>query len=239
MAEALSAGRRTVHRIYVSAGRTTNRIEPILSLAGSRGIPVATAAPERLLTMAGNEGHQGICAAVSLYPEADLGQILNQTLKAGEEKGHFLLVLDGIEDPQNLGALLRTALCAGVDGALIPRDRAASPVPSVSKASAGAMEHLLVATVTNIARTLEELKAEGIWIAGLAREGETSLFDADFTGSLALVIGGEEKGIRPLVRKGCDFLLNIPQQGPLGSLNASAAGAVALYEAFRQRSRKG
>jgi 23S rRNA (guanosine2251-2'-O)-methyltransferase len=147
----------------------------------------------------------------------------------------LLLLLDQIVDVQNLGSLIRTALCAGAKGVVITRKRAAHPSPAVSKASAGALEHLPVARVANMTEAIKQLKNTGFWIVGLGGRSGRSLFEVDLTGPLALVIGGEQKGIRPLVRRHCDFLAAIPQQGPLDSLNASAAGAVALFEAVRQR----
>ena len=144
-------------------------------------------------------------------------------------------MLDSILDPQNLGGLIRTAVCAGVDAVILPKDRSATPSPAVSKASAGALEHARVIQATNLVRSMALLKEAGIWITGLDRAGDPSIFQSDFNGPVALVVGGEEKGIRPLVKKHCDFLATIPQQGPIDSLNASAAGAVAIYEAFRQR----
>ncbi|UCF91775.1 MAG: 23S rRNA (guanosine(2251)-2'-O)-methyltransferase RlmB [Desulfobacterales bacterium] len=149
----------------------------------------------------------------------------------------FLLLLDGILDPHNLGAIIRTALCAGVHGVIIPRDRAASPTPAVSKASAGALEHVRLIQVTNLVRTVQALKEKGLWIYGLDRSGEHSIFASDLTGPLALVIGGEQRGIRPLVKKNCDLVVAIPQVGPMNSLNASVAAAVAMFETFRQRTR--
>jgi len=152
-----------------------------------------------------------------------------------EKPDLFLLLADSISDTHNLGALIRTALCAGVDGVIIPKDRAAAPLPSVSRASAGALEHMPVVQVTNLVNTIAELKEKGMWIAGMAADADQSLFESNLTGPLALVIGGEEKGIRPLVRKHCDFLIRIPQEGQIDSLNASVAGAVVMYEAYRQR----
>jgi len=145
------------------------------------------------------------------------------------------LALDSISDPQNLGAILRTAQCAGIEAVILPKDRSVRPTPTVSKASAGALEHSRLVQVTNLAHTLTELKTGGFWVAGSDVSGGRTLYDCDLTGPLVLVIGSEGRGIRPLVRQTCDFLLTIPQVGAVGSLNASAAAAVSLYEAFRQR----
>jgi 23S rRNA (guanosine2251-2'-O)-methyltransferase len=147
----------------------------------------------------------------------------------------MILILDQIQDPQNLGALLRTALCAGVDQVIVPKDRAAGATPAVSRASAGALEHIRMSQVVNLANIIQELKERGLWVFGLDRDGRVSIYSTDFSVPMALVIGGEGKGIRPLIKKSCDDLIFIPQAALLNSLNASAAGAVVLYEAFRQR----
>jgi 23S rRNA (guanosine2251-2'-O)-methyltransferase len=147
----------------------------------------------------------------------------------------FLLLVDSIQDPRNLGALIRTAICAGIQAVVIPKDRAAGPLPSVSKASAGALEHMVVTRVTNLASAMDAIRKAGIWIAGLDINASTTIFASDLTGPLALVVGGEEKGLRPLVKKKCDQTVVIPQTGAIDSLNASVAGAVVLYEALRQR----
>ena len=144
-------------------------------------------------------------------------------------------MLDNIQDPQNLGAIIRTALCVGVDGIILPKDRSAQPTPSVSKASAGALEHINLARVTNLVQTIKHCKKSGLWVIGLQKDAGQSIYTGDLTGSIAIVLGGEQKGMRPLVKNNCDFLFSIPQQGPVDSLNASAAAAVAMYESFRQR----
>ena len=144
-------------------------------------------------------------------------------------------MLDNILDPQNLGAVIRTALCAGVDGVVMPKDHSAPPTPAVSKASAGALEHIRLSIVTNLVHTIKQCKNNGIWIIGLQKDAPQSIYAGDLTGSIAILLGGEQKGLRPLVKDNCDFLLSIPQQGPVDSLNASAAAAIAMYEAVRQR----
>jgi len=156
-------------------------------------------------------------------------------LVQGKKTPCFILILENIEDPHNFGALIRTALCAGVDYILIPKDRSAGPSSTVSRSSAGAMEHADIYYITNTASILRALKKKGVWISGLDSDGNTSLFSADLTGNIAIVIGGEHKGIRPLVKKECDFLLSIPNKGDINSLNASVAGGIAMYEALRQR----
>ena len=183
--------------------------------------------------LAASNHHQGIAARVSPYQYCDVQEILSAG--GGQAQAAFLLVLDSIVDPHNLGAMLRTALCAGVDGVVIPKDRSAAATPVVSRISAGALEHILLARATNLARTLQMLKTCGLWIVGLAGRAHADVYGLDLKEPLAMVIGGEEKGLRPLLKKQCDFIGAIPMAGPLDSLNASAAAAVALYEVRRQR----
>ncbi len=232
VSEALKSGSRQFMALYVTRDKTSSRLTPLLHLAETRKIPVEIIPESRLTAMAGSDRHQGIGARVSPCPISDFSEVLE-----GAESGGmpFLLLLDNLEDPQNLGALIRTALCAGVQAVVLPRDRSASPTPAVSKASAGALEHMSVDRVTNMARTIGLLKDRGIWVFGLDAAGDRTVYDCDFTVPLALVVGGEDTGVRPLVKKNCDALIAIPQTGMIGSLNASVAGAVAMYEVFRQR----
>ena len=217
----------------MAQGRSIGRVEPILALAAQNHIPIKRVSTAQLDTIARNRFHQGIGATVSPYPLVEIDDILNNL--SSHQDPPFLLLLDSIMDPQNLGALIRTALCAGVGGIIIPKNRAASPSPAVSKASAGALEHMRVAKVTNLVNTIDLLKAAGIWIFGMDGAAEKSIYRAALTGPIGIIIGGEEKGIRPLVKQQCDEMLSIPQTGLVGSLNASAAGAILMYEAFRQR----
>ncbi len=230
--EALKNRRRVFSEIYIAKDKNSKRLEDIEELAESFRIPVKNISPAQLKSMTGTDQHQGIGAMVSPYPFYDLSDMPDKS------KSPFLLLLDSVADVHNLGALIRTALCAGVSGVIIPKDRAAPPTPAVSKASAGALEHIRLTQVTNLVNTIRELKENGIWIAGTDKESGRSLFEYDLTVPLAIVIGGEEKGIRPLVKKHCDFLISIPQVGPLNSLNASVAGGVLMYEVFRQRKGK-
>ncbi len=226
--EAMRAGRRRMFEIYMCKDRPSPRIADITVLAENLHIPIRQVNYKELTSMCGSEFHQGVGAKTQIYPLVDLSDL-------PEKSNPFLLLADSISDTHNLGALIRTALCAGVDGVIIPKDRAATPLPSVSRASAGALEHMPVVQVANLVNTIRELKEKGMWIAGMAADADQSLFKSDLTGPLAIVIGGEEKGIRPLVRKNCDFLISIPQEGLIDSLNASVAGAVVMYEAYRQR----
>jgi 23S rRNA (guanosine2251-2'-O)-methyltransferase len=183
--------------------------------------------------MSGTDHHQNVCAETGPYPFADISVMLSG-IQGGESKP-FLLLLDNIMDPHNFGALIRTAVCVGVSGVVIPKDRSVPPTPTVSKSSAGALEHVRLSRVTNMVNTMKILKNKGLWIAGIDRSADESIFACDLKGFNAAVIGGEGQGIRPLVKKHCDKLLSIPQTGLIDSLNASVAGAVVMYEIFRQR----
>ncbi|MCP4120079.1 MAG: 23S rRNA (guanosine(2251)-2'-O)-methyltransferase RlmB [Desulfobacteraceae bacterium] len=232
--EALRAGKRKVYTIFVAKERSKARIDEILKFADAHAIPVETTDLASLDTMTRDARHQGVVARVSPLPHVRAESIVKQMGKNPAQK--FILVVENLEDPHNLGALIRTALCAGVDHIMVPKERSVSPTPSVSRASAGAMEYADISFITNTASLLRKLKALGFWVAGLDAEGETSLFKADLTGNLVLVVGGEHKGIRPLVQKECDFLVSLPQKAGVTSLNASVAGGIAMYEALRQRS---
>ncbi len=231
--EALRAGRRTMECLFVAQGKNTPREEALIRYARDAGVTVQGKTPQQLTTLVGHRRHQGICARVSDYPMSSLAEILG--FVGRRQDNAFFLVLDRIVDPQNLGAIVRTAQCAGVHGIVIPKDRSAPPSAAASKASAGALEHMRLAYVTNLVAAIKQLKTSGLWIAAAERHGHSSVYQTDLTGPLAIVVGGEEKGIRPLVKKYCDFTVAIPQIGPMGSLNASAAAAVVMYEAFRQR----
>jgi 23S rRNA (guanosine2251-2'-O)-methyltransferase len=231
--EALAAGRRIFHEVFVVADRPSKRLSIMASVVASKNIPVRRVTTTQLNRIVGDIAHQGAVARVGPYPLVDLTAVLAQAFAS--DLSRFLVLLDTIVDPQNLGAIIRTALGVGVAGVVIPQDRAAGPTPAVSKASAGALEHVRLVQVTNLSATIRTLQGRGWWVYGMDRSAEFSVFEVDLTGSVAMVIGGEEKGIRPLVKQSCDLLLSIPQRGPVGSLNASVAAAVALYEAYRQR----
>jgi 23S rRNA (guanosine2251-2'-O)-methyltransferase len=232
--EALAAGRRKIYELLISQGMVNPRIDQIAQTAKSSAVPIKKIPPDQIQSISGKDAHQGIAARVSPYPILTLTEIINKA-PSNRQQNPLYLLIDHVVDPHNLGALIRTALCAGVTGVLIPKDRSASPSPVVSKTSAGALEHIQLAQVVNMVHAISDLKKNGVWIIGLDKNGNHSLFKSDLTESTAIVIGGEEKGIRPLVQKNCDFLAHIPQLGPIGSLNASVAGGVALYEAYRQR----
>jgi len=182
--------------------------------------------------MTGTDEHQGIAAKVSTYPLTGIEKVIRDP----HSDDLFLVMLDHVVDPHNFGAILRTAHCAGVSGVVISKDRSAPPSATVSKVSAGALEHVDIARVTNMVQTMKTLKRKGVWVVGLDPDARDSVFSFDFPTPIALVIGGEQKGIRPLVKKHCDILCAIPQAGRIDSLNASVAGAIVMYEVFRQRS---
>lgn len=230
VAEALKAARRNFYEIYIAKDKLSKRLEAAALLAESYKIPVKKMPASELKSVTATDLHQGIGARASSYPLADVSDIIGTA-----ENNPFLLLLDNVTDTHNLGAMIRTALCSGVSGIIIPKDRSVTPTPAVSKISAGALEHIRLAQVTNLVNTIKDLKKKGIWIAGMESCADQSVFDADLTCPLGIVIGGEEKGIRPLVKKNCDFMISVPQKGVIDSLNASVAGAVAMYEVFRQR----
>lgn len=234
--EALSARRRSIYEIYLQKENKSGRLARLASLADQKGIRVKTVRSGELMTMVSGGGHQGVAAKVDLYPLTAVSDILAATEAKG--RPHFLIILDSVLDPQNLGAIIRSALCVGIDGVIMPKDRSAPITPAVSKASAGALEHINLSRVTNLVQTIKQCKNSGAWILGLDKDAKRSIYDGDMTGSIAIVLGGEQKGIRPLVKKNCDFLVSIPQLGALNSLNASVAAAVTMYEALRQRQKR-
>ena len=235
--EALRAGRRTIYTVMVDRANPSARQAQVIARAEEDGIAWQSLTPDQVRAACGSDQHQGVAAIVSPLPTDSLEAIVSA---GGRDDGACLLVLlDSIVDPNNLGAIVRTAHCAGADALVVPKDRAVGATPAVSKASAGALEHTRLCRVTNLAGTIQQLKKQGVWVAGLAMDGARTVFQADLKGPLAMVVGGEEKGLRPLVRQHCDFLVSIPLFGRIDSLNASAAAAVVLYEAVRQRQAAG
>ncbi len=234
--EAIRAKKRKIHRVLISNKKSNSRMEKIAWEAQQNNIQIEYAKDDLLDKLTKYARHQGVVAKTSSYPVKNATEVVS--CMEGKQTPSFILVIENLEDPHNLGALIRTALCAGVDYIMIPKDRCVAPSPSVSRSSAGAMEHAQIFMITNTASILRILKKKNVWVAGLDANGDTPLFESDLTGDLALVIGGEHKGIRPLVRKECDFLLSIPIKGNINSLNASVAGGIAMYEAHRQRTIK-
>ena len=230
--EALKSGTR-IEKIVLLTGVKGDVILELRALADERKVPVTQANKPQFRELAPDQTTQGVVAIVQTKTLAALDEILAVPARRGE-KG-FLLILDGIEDPHNLGALIRTAECTGVHGVILPKHHSAPVTSTVVKASAGATEHVPITEVTNIAATLEELKKEGYWIVGLEGESDRLFTDVDYTVPVGLVIGNEGKGIRRLVREHCDHLVRIPLYGRIESLNASVAGALAMYEVARTR----
>jgi 23S rRNA (guanosine2251-2'-O)-methyltransferase len=230
--EALRAQRRTAFRLWVAEGaREKGRLQEAEQLARAQKVPVSQA-PRRQLDSLG-EGHQGIALEVSGYPYSDLPTILAGAARRNEPP--FLLILDTLQDPQNLGTLLRTAETVGVHGVLLPFRRAATVTPAVVSASSGASEHLLIAQ-TNLAQAITSLKAQDIWVVGLeSGAGARPPQEVRLDGALALVVGNEAEGMRPLVRDSCDLLLRLPMRGEVDSMNAAVAGSIALYLAWQAR----
>jgi 23S rRNA (guanosine2251-2'-O)-methyltransferase len=227
VAEALR-GRRRVHRVVTAHG--AHGLEALTVLATVQRVRVEVADRDRLDRLTQGAHHQGVVAEAEPFPYSHLDDLVSAETP-------FLLVLDSLQDPQNFGSLLRTAQVCGIDGVVIPEHRSVSVTPAVSNASAGAIEHLRVARVTNLARTLEALKSHNVWSYGLAVDARTAYFDTDLRGGIALVIGSEGAGLSRLVREKCDALVSIPMAAAaVQSLNASVAGSLVVYEAFRQRS---
>ena len=232
--EALRAKR--VQALFIADGLADDRGgvgRGVLEAAKVMNIHPVTRPRAALDELAQGGVHQGVLAVTGEYPYASVEQILHAANNSG--KPPLVLVLDGVQDPQNFGALVRTAHVSGVDGIIIPRDRAVAVTPAVVKSSAGATEHARIALVTNVARTLEEIKEAGLWTCGAVADGGQSPWKIDMKVPLALVLGAEGKGIRPLVLKGCDLSACIPMSGKVASLNVGVAGAMLLYEVTRQR----
>lgn len=230
--EALKAG-RPLNKILVAQGAEGRAVAEVLSLAREQGIPIQQVDRRALNRVAGNMPHQGIVAVAAAKAYVELEDILNRTKLRGEPG--FLVMLDGVEDPQNLGAILRLADACGVHGVIIPRRRSVGLSPAVARVSAGAIEYVPVARVANLSSTLENLKGQGLWVIGADPEGETLAFAADLTLPLVLVVGGEGKGLSSLLKQRCDLRVRLPMLGQINSLNVATAAAVLMYEVVRQR----
>ena len=230
--EALRAG-TPVDKIYLARGETDSALGHIASTARSRGIVVVECDRRKLDGMSRTHSHQGVIALAAVREYASVDDILNAAREKGEPP--LIVVCDELSDPHNLGAVIRTAECAGAHGVIIPKRRSAGLTAVVAKTSAGAVSHVPVARVPNLPALLKELKEEGVWVFGTAADGTTPLYQADLKGPAAIVIGSEGTGMGRLVAENCDFTVSIPMFGKINSLNASAAAAVLLYEAVRQR----
>lgn len=224
---------RTIDKLLIARGSREGSIRDIISKARQQGVVVQEVDRKRLDELSETGTHQGVIAFVTPYSYVEVGYILEQA--ATRKEPPFIIILDEITDPHNLGSILRTAECCGAHGVIIPKRRAAGLTPATIKAASGAVEFMPVAKVTNIVQTIEELKKQGVWVAGADMEGEP-YGTKGLTGPIALVIGSEGKGLGRLVKQKCDFLVNIPLKGKISSLNASVAAAVLMYEVVRQRS---
>ena len=231
--EALEAG-SAFDRIVIAKGRQDSRVEEIVQLARSRGIAVRFEDRGQLDRLANTRDHQGVVAIAAARAAVTLEEVIAGANRSKSQRG-LLVLLDGVEDPHNLGAIIRTALAAGVHGVVIPERRAAGLTDAVARASAGALAHLPVARVTNLSRAMEDLKEAGYWLVGLDEAAGKSYMDVDYTSPTGIVMGGEGSGLHELTRKRCDFVVSLPTTGPVKSLNVSVATGVVLFEAVRQR----
>lgn len=233
--ETLRAGRRQFRRLALAAGlKTSPTLDDIRRLAAQRHIPITTVDRRQIDTWIGNSHHQGVVLDAGPYPYAQLQDIFELAQK--RQQHPFILLLDRIQDPQNLGSLIRTAEACGIHGIIIPQHRAAGITPAVVNASAGAVEHLLVCRQTNLVASMEQLKSQGVWLAGLEKHPDAvSLHQIDWTGAMGIVVGSEGSGLSRLVREHCDWLVALPMAGRINSLNAAAAGSIVVFWAAQQR----
>ncbi|MDT7809788.1 MAG: rRNA (guanosine2251-2-O)-methyltransferase [Acidobacteriota bacterium] len=234
--EALRAGARPVERVVVAEGAHESRLREILEIARYADIPVRRVPRAELQRMAAGANHQGVVATIAAAHYTPTDELLDAlAARVGTQDQPLAVVLDGVEDPRNLGAIIRTVECAGAHGVFVPERRAAGLTETVAKAAAGALEYVPVARASNVVRLLEELKKRGVWTVGTAAGAETSYAEWDWTQPCALLLGGEGEGLRRLVRERCDVLVQIPLRGRIESLNVSVAAGIVLYEALRQR----
>ena len=230
--EALRSGRE-IDKIWVRKGDKTGSVIEILRLAREKHIPVTEVEKAKLDAAAETNAHQGVMAFCAAHTYGSIEDMLRRAEEAGEAP--FLVLCDRLSDPHNLGSILRTANCAGAHGVIIPKHESVTLNATVAKTSAGAIEFTPVAKVTNLARTIDELKARNIWVIGADGAGESTMYQTDFSGGVALVIGSEGEGLGRLIREKCDFLVRIPMKGEITSLNASVAAALLMYEVARTR----
>ncbi len=231
--EALRAG-RSIDKIYLARGDVDKTLGHIASKAREKGVVVVECDRRKLDFMSKTHAHQGVIALCAVRDTCSIDDIFAIAQERGEPP--FVIVCDEISDPHNLGAIIRSAECAGAHGVIIPKRRSAGLTAIVDKASAGAAEHMAVARVANLPAALQELKKRGLWVYGTAADGQSELWKTDFSGAVALVIGSEGDGMGRLVRECCDFIVSLPMRGQINSLNASAAAAIVMYEVLRQRS---
>ena len=232
VSEALKSG-RTIDKIFVADGDIDKGLQRLAAQAKEAGAVVVSVDRRKLDAMSYTRAHQGIIALAAAHEYATIDDILAEAAARGEAP--LIVICDELSDPHNLGAILRSAECAGAHGVIIPKRRSVGLTATVAKASAGAVEYMKVARVTNINSAISELKDKGVWVFGTAAEGSIPMYQADLSGPAAIVIGNEGDGMSPLVRKNCDVMVSIPMAGRISSLNASAAASILLYEAVRQR----
>ena len=230
--EALRAG-RTIDKVFIASGDTDKGLQRLAAEAKEAGAVVVPVDRRKLDNMSFTRAHQGVIALAAAHEYATIDEILEEA--AGRGESALIVICDELTDPHNLGAILRSAECAGAHGVIIPKRRSVGLTATVAKASAGAMEYMKVARVTNINSAIAELKEKGVWVFGTAAEGSVPMYQANLTVPAAIVIGNEGDGMSPLVRKNCDVMVSIPMNGRISSLNASAAASILLYEAVRQR----
>lgn len=231
--ELLRQDNSVAEKIVIASGRAENSIREIVHLAELKHIPVEFCTKKQLDKLSGNTDHQGVICFCKKFAYADLGDILKS--RTSQKDAALVLILDSIMDPHNLGSIIRTAYCLGAGGVVIPEDRAAKVTATVSKTSAGSVWQIPVAKVVNLSQTIDYFKDNGFWIVGAESQAGQSIREVDFKCSVALVLGGEAKGIRPLIKKKCDFLAHIPMMGNFDSLNVSVAAGIILYEIMMQR----
>ena len=232
LTEALKSG-RTIDKVFIAAGEIDRGLQRLAAQAKEAGAVVVPVDRRKLDAMSVTHAHQGVITLAAAHEYCSIDDILEEAAQRGEAP--LLVICDELSDPHNLGAILRTAECAGAHGVIIPKRRSVGLTAVVAKASAGAVEYMKVARVTNINAAIQELKEKGVWIFGTAAEGSVPMYQADLTGPTAIVVGSEGEGMSQLVRKNCDVTVHIPMKGRISSLNASAAASILLYEAVRQR----
>ena len=224
---------KDINKIFITKGERHGSINKIIAIAKERGIILVEKDKRQMDEISQNKNYQGVIAIVPPYEYCEIEDILEVAKERKEEP--FVLILDGIEDPHNLGSIIRTAETAGVHGVIIPKRRAASVNSTVNKASAGAVQHMKIARVTNISDSIQKLKDEGLWICGTDINTDKFYYNQDLTGALGIVIGNEGSGISDKVRKNCDFLVKIPMKGKFESLNASVSAGIVIYESVKQK----
>ena len=227
---------KDINKIFVTKGEKHGSINKIIAIAKEKGVIIVEKDKRQMDDMAQNQNYQGVIAIVPPFEYCEIEDILKEANKKGEDP--FVIILDGIEDPHNLGSIIRTAETAGVHGVIIPKRRAASVNSTVNKTSAGAVEHMKIARVNNISDAIQKLKEAGLWICGTDIDTDTYYYNQDLTGPIGIVIGNEGNGMGDKVKKNCDFLVKIPMKGKITSLNASVSTGIVVYEAVKQRNSK-